>query len=207
MSLGIHGSHRTGKSTLATEYSLETGAPLLLVNSGDVFSRLSLDPSKHLSADERLSVQEAILDNAEDLYAGEKDYFIADRTPLDMLAYALLDLSAADNISELQQKRFERYQKRCIDVTNRYFSLLFLIQPGIPMRDAPGKGKFCAVNQSCLNEIMKGLLINGDLAPASRILNSEVLGVKDRLDSLLTAEGETFLEQINGINQQAIGLH
>ncbi|WP_234725304.1 hypothetical protein [Cupriavidus metallidurans] len=59
MTIAIVGSHRTGKSTLAADYSAATGVPFVRTSASGTFERLGLSPKVDLPIEQRIAVQNA----------------------------------------------------------------------------------------------------------------------------------------------------
>lgn len=207
MSLGLVGAHRVGKSTLAEAYSNDTDVPLLLTQSVDVFKELGISPDANLAFNQRLDVQKRILDRAEQQYRAEKEYFVADRTPVDMLAYTQYYLAKCSPLNDLQLAAYERYRKDCISVTNNNFTTLVLVQPGIKLVDEPGKAASCKMFQQTLNALMMGLMFDNEMECFRRILAPNVLHLKDRVEALHAAESD-FVDHLLGMfDDNSVLLH
>ena len=155
--IGLLGAHRVGKTTLARELEKRYGLLFVQTNVIDTFERLGKDPRLDYDMETRLSIQEEILVDIEQKYLATKgQHFVTDRTPLDLLAYTFADIQRQNMSMELTS-RFGAYFDRCISVTNAYFWLMVLIQPGIPIVDEPGKAPPNIAYMEHLNLIMKGL--------------------------------------------------
>lgn len=157
--IGIAGAHRTGKSTLAKAFAERHEMSFLETSVSKVFKDMGLDPSKRYDFATRMNVQERVLDVMDELYASLKltGEAITDRTPLDMIAYTMADIGPGD-ITEEEGARFEAYVRRCIEVINQRFSMIVVIQPGIPLVAAEGKGFMNQAYIEHLNTIIRGLI-------------------------------------------------
>lgn len=158
--LGLCGAHCTGKTTLAQELSELTGMPFARTSTSKVMQELGFTPDAAMTFDERLTVQELILDAAEELWGSFKDTFISDRTPMDMIAYTL---AAIQGETLFDQHQLTDYIYRCREITNKYFSHIILLQPGIPLIGREGKA---ALNEGYivhLNTILMGLTVSDHL--------------------------------------------
>lgn len=184
MNIGLCGSHRTGKTTLAETLSQRRGLPFLRTGTSEVFRECGMDPSKPMSFDRRLWIQHKILDAAEQMWNAEQSRFITDRTPLDMAAYTLADVQGCTVVDFVG---LERYITRCFDSANRFFGMLVLVQPGIPL--VPEKGK-AALNEGYLehlNFLILGLCRDERVSSEFLCLPREVKAIEDRVEMVLRA--------------------
>jgi hypothetical protein len=147
MTIGLCGSHRTGKTTLAEEISQRAGIPFVKTSTSEVFREHGMDPSRPMEFGRRLWIQHKILDAAERAWDSGHRQFITDRTPLDMAAYTLADIQGS---TEVDLGELEGYLERCIAVTNTFFQMLVLVQPGIPLVYEAGKA---ALNEGYLEHL------------------------------------------------------
>ncbi len=184
MNIGLCGSHRTGKTTLAEAISQRTGMPFLRTSTSEVFRECGLDPSKPMDFDKRLWIQRKILDAAETIWKVERDQFISDRTPLDMAAYTLADIQGctAVNFTGLEQ-----YLSRCFEAANKFFGMLVLIQPGIPLVHEEGKAALNEAYLEHLNFLILGLCNDERLNSKFLCLPREVRNIQGRIDSIMSA--------------------
>lgn len=188
MTIGLCGSHRTGKTTLAEEISKRTGISFVRTSTSGVFREHGLDPSRPMEFNKRLWIQHKILDAAEKAWDRGDGQFITDRTPLDMAAYTLADIQGS---TEVDFGELEGYLSRCIRVTNAFFKLLVLVQPGIPLVYETGKAALNEGYLEHLNFLILGLCnddrIKGTLLHLSRDITDKEARVKkvmEVLDSL-----------------------
>lgn len=181
--IGLMGAHRVGKTTLAQAFAEQTEIELVKTSASAVFKRLGADPKKDYSLDERLSIQHEILTAAEHDYRSAPNTFIADRTPLDMLAYTLADVQR-ENITEEQGVRIMEYADRCIDVTNKYFNLLVLIQPGIEVQEEDGKAPGNPAYMEHINQLCRGLMLDERLDCKRVAMTRDMTDIDDRLETV-----------------------
>ena len=136
MSIGLTGSHRTGKTTLAKAFGEKFEMHVCLTSASHVFQTLGYSPQEDYPIDIRLDIQEAILKDFARQYKEASDVsnrtFITDRTPIDLMAYTLADISR-HALSEELENRLARYVQGCLNLCNKYFSTLIVIQPGIEL--------------------------------------------------------------------------
>lgn len=172
LSIGLTGAQRTGKSTLARAYADYAGIKFLPTQASAVFAELGLDPKLDYGIGTRLLVQEAILSRMEADYAlaSAEGSFIADRTPLDLAAYMLADVQRStftpgSGVGALVND----YIERCLMSAGRWFSLIFLVQPGIKAVEAEGKAPACPVFMEHMNAIIGGLMMDKRVGGVYRI--------------------------------------
>ena len=187
MSIGLCGSHRTGKTTLADLVSQRTGIPFVRTSTSDVFREHGLDPSRPLDFTRRLWIQNKILDAAEKVWNAGRGRFITDRTPIDMAAYTLADIQGSTDISF---SGLEEYLSRCFDATNKFFRVLVLVQPGIPLVHEEGKAALNEGYLEHLNFLMLGLCNDERVLSKFLRLPRVITAIEDRVDSILQALNE-----------------
>lgn len=184
MSIGLCGSHRSGKSTLARAYAEKRGIQFVETSVSAIWRSLGYDPAKEYDFATRLMVQEEILKRVDAIYAKYAGLdFITDRTPLDMAAYTLGD-AIGDRVPADCQVRLANYVNACFDVTNRRFGMVLLIQPGIPLVDAPGKAAMNVGYIEHLNSLILGLTVDERLTSFHYYMPRGIVKHEDRLSAL-----------------------
>jgi hypothetical protein len=182
MNIGLCGSHRTGKTTLAEAISRKAGMPFVKTETSGVFKEHGLDPSSPIDFEKRLWIQHKILDAAEKLWTGETRQFITDRTPLDMAAYTLADIQGSTSV---QFGELREYLDRCFSTTNRIFSVLVLIQPGIPLMPEEGKAALNEGYLEHLNYLILGLCHDHLVTTRFVFLDRDMMTLEDRTARIL----------------------
>jgi AAA domain len=182
MNIGLCGSHRTGKTTLAEAISQKTRMPFLRTVTSEVFQQCGLDPSSPMDFKKRLWIQHKILDAAEKIWQAEETQFITDRTPVDMMAYTLADIQGT---TEVNFDELEGYLARCIDVTNAFFALLVLVQPGIPLMHEEGKAALNEGYLEHLNYMILGLCNDDRVRGTFVYLHRAMTSLDDRVNTVL----------------------
>ena len=180
--LGICGSHRSGKTTLATKIAEQMGIPFVKTYTSQVFKDNGLDPSQPMNFAVRLDIQTRIVASAEKVWEKGGKNFITDRTPIDMMAYTLADIKGDIQVNF---SALEAYLKRCFKAVNYFFTNMFIIQPGIPLVYTRGKA---ALNRSYiehLNSLIIGLAlderINTGIRAQTIILKRSDTCLQDRI--------------------------
>jgi predicted ATPase len=185
--LGLNGAHRTGKSTLAREYAKRHDILYVETRVTDVFKQLGLDPRKTYEIDQRLMIQEAVLTALTRQYkeaAKQSRLFVADRTPIDLASYMLADVTGSSAPSLAMAKLVNEYVRRCIEKTMEHFAVVVLIQPGIPIVDAPGKAAPCPAYMEHLNLIQRGLMADESFECQRFVMPRRTLDMEQRLRAL-----------------------
>lgn len=189
--IGLLGAHRTGKTSLAVEFT--AGNPMydyMRTSTSEVFKELGFDPKQKLDIHERIFVQEEVLKQAEKSYKLVDSYSVLDRTPLDYAMYMLSEcLPDAVGDPALSDKVLD-YVDKCIDLTNRHFSTIVLIQPGIVAPDEDGKAKIVPAYQEHLNALGLGLLMDERVNVYKAVLPRDILAMEDRVETLKLIVGK-----------------
>lgn len=185
MITGLLGAHRVGKTTLARHYAEKTGVLFIETSVSSVFREFGVEASTPMDFTTRLNIQERILERLEEQYrsASLKHGAITDRTPLDMMAYTLAN-AANDEVPADQQERLAKYVDKCFEVTNKYFGVLVLVQPGIPVVEAEGKAANSLAYMHLLNFILRGLMDDDRLQLKGYCLKNTSLDLERRFTAL-----------------------
>jgi hypothetical protein len=182
--IGLCGAHRTGKTTLAKAYALKSGSTFLETSVSAINRELGFDLTREHTFAERLDHQEKILQRIDRIY-GEHvgEDVITDRTPLDMISYTMAE-AINNRVADEDQERFARYVRNCIDVTNRRFGILMLVQPGIPIVDEEGKAAANAAYIEHLNSIILGFTVDERIRPIHFYIPRKMTGLKERIEAI-----------------------
>lgn len=180
--LGLCGSHRTGKTTLAREIAARTGTEFLETVTSEVFARNGLDPSAPMEFSTRIWIQHKVVEAAEDVWQRVTGSFVSDRTPIDMMAYTLADVQGGTVVSFTE---LERYLDHCFAVTNKFFSKLVVVQPAIPLIHAEGKAALNRAYMEHLNVLIKGLCNDERLHCPFMLIRRNVVDLDARVSELL----------------------
>lgn len=187
MKLGFFGAQGVGKTTLAEEVSNETGLPLVFTKTVDVFKRNGIRPDQVLPFTTRIAIQNEILDVAEALWS-DYDSLVTDRTPIDMLAYTMIDINSGTRMTESECIAFMDYKNRCIQAINRNFAMLTLVQPGIPLdKGNKLRAALDPVLMDVMNTTMLGLISLPNIECTVSVLRRDCLDLKKRAKSVSLA--------------------
>lgn len=180
--VGLCGSHRSGKTTLAREVAARTGMTFVQTATSQVFARNGLHPSAAMDFTTRLWIQHKVVEAAETVWQGAAGGFISDRTPIDMMAYTLADIQGdtAVDFAELAG-----YLDHCFAAANRYFSQLVVIQPSIPLVHEEGKAALNKAYMEHLNVLIKGLCCDERLACRVKFIERAVVDLDERVGQVL----------------------
>lgn len=185
--IGLCGSHRVGKTSLAKLYAEKHGIKFLETSVSSIWRELGYDPAVTYDFETRLTVQEEILKRIDAKlgeHAGQE--FITDRTPLDMTAYLLGD-AIGDRVPDKCQARVKQYVEDCFMSTNRRFGVVCLIQPGIPIKYEEGKAALNEAYIEHLNSLIFGLSVDERLMCHHYFMPRLVVDMDRRLDALASA--------------------
>jgi hypothetical protein len=181
--IGLTGPHRTGKSTLAKAYSQRAGIRFVETNAKGTFERLGVDPRVEYPFDVRLKIQGEILKDAEALYEKGGVWFITDRTPICMLAYTLADVSRT-TLTPDSERELAAYIAACIEVCNRHYTSLIVLQPAIPIKDEPGKAPPSPGYMRHLNALILGLTVDERVRPYHYYIPLNMTGLEPRVEAV-----------------------
>lgn len=189
--IGLCGAHRTGKTTLAQAFAEKVQIPFVRTSATEVFHALGKDPRANYHIHERIAIQEAILVAFEALYARaqeESGIFISDRTPIDMASYLLADVQRTTFEGEVGVANLVNdYVSRCLAANHKWFSVVILVQPGIPLVEEAGKAQACPAYIEHLNALQLGLLTNPEEGPRNYVIPRRFLTLEERLGCVTNA--------------------
>ena len=192
MSLGLTGAHRVGKTSLAREVAAARGIPFIQTSTSSVIKKIGLDPSLPMTFDSRMKVQWAILEHYDEVFRGQ-DFFITDRTPIDLIGYTLADITG---LIDADYAEIRRYMAECHSLGEKVFTRYVLIQPGIPLVHEEGKAPLNMAYIEHLNLLMLGALHN----PEQKVLR----GVMPREAIQMNRRVKAIIEVIDRIGAEAI---
>jgi nicotinamide riboside kinase len=140
--IGLVGTAGCGKTTLAKAYADATGNGFIKTSTSEVFKKHNLDPKVRMTMQERLIVQNDILDTLLDQWlAHESDegVFITDRTPYCMITFTLAEVSGYGSLDPYTESLLSSYIMRC-HLAARAFASIIHVPMGIPLvADPTGK--------------------------------------------------------------------
>lgn len=161
MLIGLTGAQRTGKTTMARDFAEASKYRFLETPTSAVMEAHGFDPRLDYPLRDRLHIQGIILEALTKVFAdAHPGNCITDRTPLDAAAYMLADISREAIKSPSLEDDVLSYLRRCIDATNRYFGVLVVVQPGIPLKNEPGKALASPAFIEHFTAIVRGLCVD-----------------------------------------------
>jgi hypothetical protein len=182
--IGLSGSHRTGKTTLALAIAQKKHIAFIKTDTHAVFKQQGLHPAAPMDFNTRLEIQHQVLAAAVQAWQVETNDFITDRTPLDFIAYTLADIQGT---TAVDFAALTTYITRCFEVTNQFFNLLVVLQPAIPLVDEPGKAALNPAYMEHLNVIIQGLCHHDYLCCPAIILKKDILHLEERMAAVVAA--------------------
>ena len=129
MILGLAGTHRSGKSTLARDVAERAGIGFYDGSFGRLAKTLGYESVAKMDLAERLSMQHRVLDLYNREIRRDGGGLITDRTPLDMCAYLVAEVGMHAGLEEAASRSVVAYRDRCISLTRELFDAVFLLQP------------------------------------------------------------------------------
>lgn len=182
--IGLCGSHRTGKTTLAGILRARTGIDFIRTTTSDVFFENGLDPASSMDFATRIWIQLKVVAAAEAAWQQATGPFVSDRTPIDMMAYTLADIQGKTGADYLQ---LEAYLDHCYAITNRFFSRLIVVQPAIPLVHEEGKAALNRGYMEHLNMLVMGLCCDARLHCPVLFMPRDIIDLDARLAFVLDA--------------------
>jgi hypothetical protein len=166
--LGISGAHRVGKSTLAKAAAEKMGIQFCETRCSEVFNQ-EFDGVRYKPSDgaipfhHRILIQAAMLEHLSKRYAAMTGPFIADRTPVDVIAYLFCEVGGSTIPRALREEYTNRMNDiavRAIGICENQLAGVVHLQPGIDLVEGADKAVACPVYIRHLNMLVAAL-VNG----------------------------------------------
>jgi hypothetical protein len=185
MILGLAGSHRSGKTTLAHAAAARGGIAFYDGSFGRLARTLGFESVARMSIFERLTMQNRVLDLYDREIRLDAADRITDRTPLDMLAYLVAEVGMHSDLGDAASREIVAYRDRCIALTRDLFDDVFLLQPLPVYVVADGKPSDDPAYQMHIQTLIEGAIFasRGSL----RITPIDAFNPDQRLASVLDA--------------------
>lgn len=162
--IGLSGTHGSGKTTLIEAF--EGKAVIVKTSISDIYKQAGLTPRLPMSLDQRLSIQEKILQQllsewvqpiADNTGEGPQ-IVLTDRTPADFIGYLLCEISGYGELTEAQNNQVKSYVDRCLKVMEMFDAIIH-VPIGLPI---VSRDKISAVDsigyRTHLDMVIKGAL-------------------------------------------------
>ena len=186
--IGLTGAHRVGKSTLAEVLAKDIKAKYAPVGISAMQAAYGYDSSKQdYPWEERKKIQELLLREFSNQLLGLRVYHvdpvnsplkITDRTPLDLVGYAMW--SFPDNPTKEDNAWLEKYIQLSIELTNRNYRGVALVQPGISLVSSPTSAAADIEMIETLNQCYLSLFLDPRLRIKKFIIPRELIDVDRR---------------------------
>ena len=186
--IGLTGAHRVGKSTLAEVLAKDIKAEYMPVGISDMQAAHGYDSSKQdYPWEERKKIQELLLREFSEQLLGLRIYHtkylnrllkVTDRTPLDLVGYVMW--SFPENPTKEDIAWLENYIHLCIELTNRNYRGIALVQPGIPLVSSPTSAAADAEMIETFNQCYLSLFLDPRLCIKKFIIPRELIDTDKR---------------------------
>ena len=185
MAIGFCGAHRTGKTTLAREYAERFDLEFIETDVSQIIKDFGWDTKGEIPIYDRIVMQREILKLTLEKYDESDKNFVTDRTPMDMAAYTLMEINMhnANDLYDYDEILYD-YIWDCYDATNKYLSVIVMVQPGIEIVDDPDKAASSIMYIEAINTMLKGLLLDSRLYVESFRLNRHLTDLEERIESV-----------------------
>lgn len=190
---GLTGAHRTGKSTIAKTLADQMKVPFLASSGSQVAKDMGIKVDGGMPIMKRLEFQEQVLTVFEAEYAKQHGMFVTDRTPLDFAAYTLADWIPGSTGDAIETWVMD-YITRCFEVTNRYFIVLGIVQPGIKYVQEDGKPTPSTLYQEVLNTSIIGMAWDDRIGSSVTMVPRELLDNQARAEHVAVAYASQLKE-------------
>jgi hypothetical protein len=205
--IGLAGAHRTGKTTLARKFAEKHGWKFAETSVSAIFRDLGHDPSEKFDFRTRLTIQEQILIRLSRFYREVSGTnVITDRTPLDFMAYTMAEAIGNEVLPE-DQARFKRYIDDCYEATNRWFSEIIVVQPGIALVQEEGKAALNEAYIEHLNSLLIGLVSDARFKVEPFYIPRRITDLERRIEAVSAAKQkglEKVMLQVSGMDRKEL---
>jgi hypothetical protein len=194
--IGLAGAHRVGKTTLAIAYASSAKIRLLTTSVSASLAKAGFNARSALTLSERLEAQTLVLEDCIQLWSAQEELAITDRTPLDLIAYTIgeVTMSRASNLMEDEalEKALGDYVDKCLAAADKYFAKIVVVQPGIKIVNDAKSAAASRVYISHINHIIAGLAVEHD----HHIMPTCCLSLASRVQYLKTvASSDLYLPE------------
>ncbi len=163
--IGISGAHRVGKSTLAKAAAEKLGMQFCETRCSEVFAKplggVLYKPSDDLPFLDRVAMQVRMMHHLLDRYKDMTGPFIADRTPVDVIAYMFAEVRGSSVPPDQREPVVEALNElamHAIGICDQFMLGVIHLQPGIDLIEAEGKAKACPLYIRHINMLISSLM-------------------------------------------------
>ena len=198
--MGLTGTHRTGKTTLAKHVAERLEIPFVATNASEVFKEFAVKPSEPITPLLRLEIQKEIL--AQSVYSWENhSAFVTDRTPIDFISYLLMDYDPSIMSDDLEEQ-YGEYIDRCFEYANQQFSSIVIVPQGLPVQREEWKGVVRPIYMNKQELVIRGCLTD----PRNKVIKYVIDGKDTDLDSRGDAVIRTVLKNFRKAEKMREGV-
>jgi hypothetical protein len=163
MSFGITGASCSGKTTLAKGVAQAMNIHYHDASVTRLMKEAGVDPvGPTMPIEVRLEAQEHLLKAYIKEIKAIPGVFITDRTPIDMIAYTLGEITM-NNCTEEQGRRVFDYMFRCLAATAQLFDTILVLRPFPNYESSPTRPSVNTAYQWETQLLMEGALANTDI--------------------------------------------
>ena len=195
MLYGLCGASGTGKTTLGGMVEETMDVRFVSFSTTRAAKELGFNPVGSLSLEERIELQEGLLQYHNDLVNKLGRPVILDRTPIDLLAYMLAEVTmqAHQGVSRQVMERIHAYADRCMASTHTHYDFIFLLCTLPEYEETPHRPALNPAYQRHTDMLMRGAL-----ASMSHHLNYALIN---------TPDPDTRLEYVTDMIERRVNAH
>ncbi len=131
MIFGVSGASGVGKTTVCNLVAEGLGLTFLKTSITEVSKRNGFNPVAKLSLQQRMILQERLLEDHVQKVSAIQAPVILDRTPIDFIGYMLAEVGmyAHESLTGDETLWISNYVQRCLTVTRCYYDFIFHLTP------------------------------------------------------------------------------
>lgn len=210
MLVGLCGAHRSGKTTLGTAFAAQhIEFKFVATSVSDLMRSRGWNPAHDYPIEERLVMQDAILDDLDRLYASCEPFTVVDRTPLDAAAYLLADVQRT-NVSPANQRKIVAYVNRAFQITNRRFGLIVFVPSVLPLVHAEGKAPAEEGYVEHISILINGMKTDHRMKSRHFMLRRGCIDLAARVKAMDSCTKQVFDQlgkEVDEVNASGFGAH
>lgn len=128
MIYGVAGASGTGKSTLCQHVSEALAIPFVKTSITDMARKAGFEAVGRLGLEDRIRLQNSLLEQFEELLDKTRGPVIFDRTPIDLIGYlgAEIHMHSRDLVDVETLEAVDGYFKKCQEMTAARFDRIFV---------------------------------------------------------------------------------